>query len=209
VPDFTQVLNRDGNQKLTSAVYDTEVAGWMQKNQSYVQSSAGIWVPLALDANGYLKASVKDSALPTGAATQTTLAAVLAKLIAAPATEAKQDTLIAKDFATQTTLDSILTLLTGTIIANCTNVVPVANADIIADYTAPKTMQSTLMVETATGGVLSLKVDGVLANLNSGIALDTGKWYAFDIPIVAASVYNLKFSMGATMQIKWIGGNQI
>jgi hypothetical protein len=41
-------------------------------------------------------------------ATQTTLAAVLAKIIAAPATEAKQDTLIAKDFATQTTLAAIL-----------------------------------------------------------------------------------------------------
>ena len=36
-------------------------------------------------------------------ATQTTLAALLAKVIAAPATEAKQDTLIAKDFATETT----------------------------------------------------------------------------------------------------------
>ena len=35
---------------------------------------------------------VNSSALPTGAATQTTLAAVLAKIIAAPATEAKQDT---------------------------------------------------------------------------------------------------------------------
>ena len=34
-------------------------------------------------------------------ATQTTLAEILAKIIAAPATEAKQDTLIAKDFATQ------------------------------------------------------------------------------------------------------------
>ena len=35
---------------------------------------------------------VNSSALPTGAATQTTLAALLAKVIAAPATEAKQDT---------------------------------------------------------------------------------------------------------------------
>lgn len=55
-------------------------------------------------------------------ATQTTLAAILAKIIAAPATEAKQDTLIghvdglegafttlnAKDFATQTTLAAVL-----------------------------------------------------------------------------------------------------
>ena len=36
---------------------------------------------------------VKTSALPTGAATQTTLASVLSKIIAAPATEAKQDTI--------------------------------------------------------------------------------------------------------------------
>jgi hypothetical protein len=48
-------------------------------------------------------------------ATQTTLAAILAKIIAAPATEAKQDTgntslatIAAKDFATQTTLAAIL-----------------------------------------------------------------------------------------------------
>lgn len=48
-------------------------------------------------------------------ATQTTLAAVLAKILAAPATEAKQDTgntslatIAAKDFATQTTLAAIL-----------------------------------------------------------------------------------------------------
>lgn len=47
--------------------------------------------------------------------TQTTLASVLAKIIAAPATEAKQDTaqtsltaLVGKDFATQTTLASVL-----------------------------------------------------------------------------------------------------
>ena len=37
--------------------------------------------------------------------------AILAKIIAAPATEAKQDTLIAKDFATETTLAAILAKL--------------------------------------------------------------------------------------------------
>lgn len=53
-----------------------------------------------------------------GVATETTLSAVggvlvsiLAKLIAAPATEAKQDTLIGKDFATQTTLAAMLAKL--------------------------------------------------------------------------------------------------
>ncbi len=62
------------------------------------------------DSNGLLVQQV-TAPLPTGAATETTLAAVLAKLIAAPATEAKQDTLIAKDFATQTTLAAILAKL--------------------------------------------------------------------------------------------------
>lgn len=38
--------------------------------------------------------TISSSVLPTGAATQTTLAALLAKIIAAPATEAKQDTII-------------------------------------------------------------------------------------------------------------------
>lgn len=48
---------------------------------------------------------VASSALPADAATQTTLAAVLAKIIAAPATEAKQDTgnTSAATTATQTT----------------------------------------------------------------------------------------------------------
>lgn len=53
--------------------------------------------------------------VPVDFATQATLAAVLAKIIAAPATEAKQDTIItalgtlnAKDFATQTTLAAVL-----------------------------------------------------------------------------------------------------
>lgn len=60
---------------------------------------------------------VGSSALPTGAATQTTSEAILAKLIAAPATEAKQDTgntslaAIAAGMATQTTLAAILAKL--------------------------------------------------------------------------------------------------
>ena len=39
---------------------------------------------------------INSSALPSGAATQTTLAAILAKILTAPATEAKQDTEITK-----------------------------------------------------------------------------------------------------------------
>lgn len=74
---YAHDLNMGNGNRLTTSVWDDNVANWMLKTQTYVQSSGGIWIPLALDANGYLKSSVKDSALPAGAAT-----------------EAKQDTLI-------------------------------------------------------------------------------------------------------------------
>ncbi len=94
----------------------------------------------------------------------------------------------------------------GRIITTSTNKAVTLNTDILTDYTSAKTMQTTLMVETNTGGVLSLEVDGILASLNGGVALEAGKWYAFDVPMLAASVYNLQLSASATMQIKWIGG---
>jgi len=50
----------------------------------------------------------QDALLSVDFASETTLAAVLAKLIAAPASESKQDQLLSKDFATQTTLAQIL-----------------------------------------------------------------------------------------------------
>ena len=101
----------------------------------------------------------------------------------------------------------VSTQLTGSNIANVTGAAHTdANTDAISDYTATNTMQSTLMVESNAGGILKLEVDGVLASLNGGTALDAGKWYAFDIPILATSVYNLQFTVEATLQIKWIGG---
>jgi hypothetical protein len=167
-------------------------------------------------------------------ATQTTLAQILAKIIPAPATEAKQDALIAKDFATETTLGAgivsllsaiaenasetttaailakleagIDTTLTGSIVTTETDKAVTADTDILADYTATKTTQTTLMVATNTSGILKLEVDGSLNSLNGGVALENGKWYAFDIPVLAESVYNLQFSVNATLQIKWIGG---
>jgi len=136
--NFSQALNTDLNGKLTTAIYDASIAGWVQKIQTHVLSSGGILVPLQLNASGNMKTAISEAlpvgnnnigdvdvascALPVGAATaakqdtliakdfatQTTLAAILAKIIATPATEAKQDTLIAKDFATQTTLAAVL-----------------------------------------------------------------------------------------------------
>lgn len=63
--NFTQALNTDLNSKLTTAVYDANIAQWMQKTQNHVQNSSGIWVPLQLNANGNLKAAVSE-ALPVG-----------------------------------------------------------------------------------------------------------------------------------------------
>lgn len=162
-------------------------------------------------------------------ATQTTLAAILAKLIAAPATEAKQDalaaligevdadptanTLLARIKSLEDKIDAIIdgsapavTQLSGSIIADETDKAATANTDILTDIIATKTEMTTLMVATNTGGILNLEVDGSLNSLNGGVALTAGQWYAFDIPVLAASVYNLQITVDATMQIKWMGG---
>lgn len=94
--NFPHALNTDSNMKLTNGIWDDNIAEWMIKVQNYVMSSGGIiWIPDSVDASGNKKVSVKDSVLPTGAATQTTLADILSKILTAPATEAKQDSMIA------------------------------------------------------------------------------------------------------------------
>lgn len=93
----------------------------------------------------------------------------------------------------------------GSLVANETNKAVTANTNILAaNYTADGNKSSLLMVLTNTPNVLSLLVDGVSGTLNSGIALDAGKWYAFEIPITYQSTYNLQSSVSATMQIKWV-----
>ena len=103
---FPHQLNLDQDLRLTNSVWDDNIAQWMTKTQTYIQTSLGIWTPLTLDANDRLQTSVKDSALPVGAATETSLAALLAKIIAAPSTEAKQDTVIGN-------ISDVKTLLTA------------------------------------------------------------------------------------------------
>lgn len=55
------------------------------------KTAGGLFAPLLVDANGHLQIDILSS---VDAATQTTLAALLAKIIAAPSTEAKQDSLV-------------------------------------------------------------------------------------------------------------------
>jgi hypothetical protein len=124
-------------------------------------------------------------------ATQTTLAAILAKIIAAPATEAKQD--------------SIITLLTGIAVSNLTDEAVTADTDILAsDYEADGNRMSHLMVMTDTAGILSLVVDSIAGALMEGQTLSADMWYSFDIPFVDGEGYNLQLSESATMQIKWV-----
>lgn len=98
------------------------------------------------------------------------------------------------------------TQVVGGLTNNQTNLAVTANTNIITDYTAPGYQKSTLMVLANNTGILNLLVDGVSGALNSGTALTAGQWYAFDVPMMSGSKYNLQYSVSATMQIKWIGG---
>jgi hypothetical protein len=171
---------------------------------------------------------VNSSALPTGAstsanqatliakdfATQTTLAALLAKVITAPSTEAKQDTLIAKDFATQTTLAAILAkiiaapateatlssiagyvdgieaLLTatnveGTALASAARTVTVSSADIINNH--GKGIHIILDVTAVATSDVKVKVEGK--------DLASGKYYTIlesaSVTTVSTNVYKV------------------
>ena len=101
-------------------------------------------------------------------ATQTTLAAVLAKLIAAPATEAKQDTgntslgtIAAIDFATQTTLAAVLAKL---IAAPATE----AKQDtLIAKDFATQTTLAALLAKIIAAPATEAKQDALAALLTS------------------------------------------
>jgi len=92
-------------------------------------------------------------------------------------------------------------------LANEVNKAVTAATDILTtDYTATESGISVLMISTNTAGILSLEVDSVVGQLNGGTNLDIGKWYAFDVPVVEDSLYNLQFSVSATLQIKWFLG---
>ncbi|MFA5772975.1 MAG: hypothetical protein WC974_09620 [Thermoplasmata archaeon] len=93
-------------QPTANYVWSTSLLAWDEMEQPII-SGGTIVVGSVNQGTGGASAwliTASSLPLPTGAATQTTLADVLAKIITSPATEAKQDTLIAKDFATQTTL---------------------------------------------------------------------------------------------------------
>jgi hypothetical protein len=108
IPQFYDAVN-DVYRQLTGQTLGGNNYG--SNTVSWGKTAGGLFAPVAVNDSGHVQSDILSSALPSGAATQatlaevlaklsddpatqTTLAAILAKIIAAPATEAKQDTLI-------------------------------------------------------------------------------------------------------------------
>jgi hypothetical protein len=108
IPQFYDAVN-DVYRQLTGQTLGGNNYG--SNTVSWGKTAGGIFAPVAVNDSGHVQSDILSSALPSGAATQatlaevlaklsddpatqTTLAAILAKIIAAPATEAKQDALI-------------------------------------------------------------------------------------------------------------------
>jgi hypothetical protein len=118
-----------------------------------------------------------------------------------------QYTVLARLKAIQDSVTSITdgVKLASSVVANETNKVITANADMLATaFTATRTSMSTFLLSASAAGLLSLVVNGVEANLNDAAALDPGKWYAFEIPMVTGATYNLQYSANATIQLTWV-----
>lgn len=99
------------------------------------------------------------------------------------------------------------TSIVGSLANHQKDVAVTANTNILtSDYVSPNTQKSVLQVQTDTSGILSLVYEGVEGNLNSGIALNAGQLYAFEIILLDGLAYNLQFSINAIMQIHWVGG---
>lgn len=94
--------------------------------------------------------------------------------------------------------------IVGSLANNQTNKSAIANTNILtSNYTPSAYQNSKLVVGASASGVLSIVIDGVALTLNSGVVLVAGAAYSFDIPLLAGSTYNLKYSVNATMQVKW------
>ena len=108
IPQFYDAVN-DVYRQLTGQTLGGNNYG--SNTVSWGKTAGGLFAPVAVNDSGHVQSDILSSALPSGAATQatlaevlaklsddpatqTTLAAILAKIIDAPATEAKQDALI-------------------------------------------------------------------------------------------------------------------
>ncbi|MFZ3132752.1 MAG: hypothetical protein WA125_17025 [Desulfosporosinus sp.] len=134
-------------------------------------------------------ATIVGGALPAGAATQTTLAALLAKVIAAPATEAKQDALVT---------------LIGTL-ADAAVIDPTAAGSVIAELKGiVKQMQGT----GTAGTSMPVTVNGSLANITGAIQNVTTAGTRVQLPNVPCRVVTVTAKRANTGYI-YIGGSNV
>ncbi len=107
MPGSTKAIKKDLNDKPAPQFFDTVADDYKYLTEVEVYEG----VKQAVEGVDFATQTTLAAILAkiiAAPATEATLASVLAKIIAAPATEAKQDDLIAKDFATQTTLAQVL-----------------------------------------------------------------------------------------------------
>lgn len=162
----------------------------------------------------------------TDMATQTTLAAILAKLLTAPATEAKQDTgntslatIAGKDFATQTTLSALLALQyapKGNELRGVTSALTTTTAaTLIASPGLTEKIYITSLLVTnshATQGTVVQILDTIENTVVwSGYAAPAGGGYAitFPVPLKAGSAdYSVEakcLTAGASVIVSAVG----
>jgi hypothetical protein len=139
-----------------------------------------------------------DALVAKDFATQTTLAALLAKVIAAPATEAKQDTLIAKDYATQTTLAA---LLAKVIAAPATEA---KQDDIITAAGLLGTEVTLADIKTATEATQAA-VENLPASFIAEYTWDSGD--ADPVPAATVRAFGVKHDAGEFTAYYWDGAS--
>lgn len=145
---------------------------------------------------GTLAVSAASLPLPTGAATQATLASILAKIIAAPATEAKQDALVSALAGTLAVRDAD---------AGEYETVAASQTDQVMGATgAAGDLLSGLLVIPATTspGAVSIKDgSGAAITVFTGGASSVSNLVPFYIPLALRAGTNWKVTTGANVSV--------
>lgn len=57
---FSEALNTDTNDKLTSARYDDDLGKWVNDVGNYVQNDSGVWIPQTATNDGHVRMNVEN-----------------------------------------------------------------------------------------------------------------------------------------------------
>jgi hypothetical protein len=184
IPQFYDAVN-DVYRQLTGQTLGGNNYG--SNTVSWGKTAGGLFAPVAVNDSGHVQSDILSSALPSGAATQatlaevlaklsddpatqTTLAAILAKIIAAPATEAKQDTIIGHVDGVESALASILAKL---IAAPATEAKQDALAALIGEVQASPTA-NTLLARLKSLQTLEDKIDAIIDGTSPAVTQLSG-----------------------------------